>query len=453
LLHPGADVPNDTVRDCITFVQKFQQFTGPAAAKGIEDTALYTYVPLVSLNEVGGQPDVPLEDALARLHEANAYRAKQMPHSMLCVTTHDTKRTADVRSRLDVLSEIPAPWKACVKRWLKANRVARIVVNGVLVPDFGAEYLFYQTAVGIWPHDSQRTSEDHSLSEAEREELRQRLEQYMIKALREAKRHTNWTSPNERYEAAIVGFIRQLLPGQPSRFEIELQALVEQIAYAGYWNALARTVIQFTAPGFPDIYQGDEIWNVALVDPDNRRPVDFTGRNQLLNSLTEERESNAQDQNAFWQSMLERPADGRVKLFVMQALLHARRAHESLFQRGTYKSLEVMGAKKQHVFAFYRRYEQQALIVVVPRLTLSLVQQPDDVPVGAKVWGDTSIILPEGSKQLKWISGLTNSTTSVVHSTESPTATLPIEHLLGELPVGLYFSASPEEVPDSSIDN
>jgi (1->4)-alpha-D-glucan 1-alpha-D-glucosylmutase len=312
------------------------------------------------------------------------------------------------------------------------------------VPDFAAEYLFYQSAIGIWPHCGQHATAGHSPSEADRDELRERLERYMVKALREAKRHTNWAIPNEEYETAIVAFIRRLIPAEPSLFESELQAFVEQIAFAGYWNALARTMIQFTAPGFPDIYQGDDIWNFALVDPDNRRPVDFTHRDQMLDSLDEELESHDLNQSPLWKRMIADSADGRIKLFLIQAVLRARRERALLFQRGTYVPLEVLGSRKEHCFAYYRCYEEQELIVLVPRMTQSLVQVQNQAPVGSAVWRDTAIVLPENTQALTWISGLTHSTIEAVPISSTST-TLPVGELLAELPVGLYFNVPPEE--------
>jgi (1->4)-alpha-D-glucan 1-alpha-D-glucosylmutase len=276
LLPSDDDAPApslDELRERDLFVHRFQQVSGPAAAKGVEDTALYRYTPLVSLCEVGSSPDRPLADASRRLHDANAERLALMPLSLDSTSTHDTKRSADVRSRISVLSELADQWLAAVKRWRREMHRARGRARDQPAPDVQTEYLLYQTLVGIWPLGE--------VDERLRGELRERLTEYMLKAAREAKVRTSWTDPDADYERALTKYIEALFAGRAGTIA-DVERFARRIARAGVWNALARALVHCTAPGTPDIYQGDELWDFALVDPDNRRPVDFTRRHALL---------------------------------------------------------------------------------------------------------------------------------------------------------------------------
>ncbi len=439
LLQNKSHLSDQEIHERVNFVQRFQQLTGPAAAKGIEDTALYAYVPLVSLNEVGGEPEIP-EAPLAKLHQANDERAAAWPQNMLCVTTHDTKRTADVRARLDVLTEVPKLWFGLVRRWQRLNRPHRSRVRGKDAPEAATEYLFYQTVVGIWPAPD--PDAPGQLPPAETlNELRERIESYMMKAVREAKTHTSWTDTNQEYEDAVLSFVRSLLlldgsSGTP--FLSDVQKLVNRIARPGFWNSLSRTLIQFTAPGSPDLYQGDELWNYALVDPDNRRPVDYELRRNMLDEIITGMEGTEGARCDFLQNIVSSPEDGRIKLHVIRGALAARGNHPQLFGNGQYLPLATSGSTAHHLIAFARlpsnndTSDRKAAVIVVPRLTATLVSATD-IPLGPKVWDDACIPLPETLQDRTWCSVFTR---QQIRSGES----LAVANVLESYPVALLIS-------------
>ena len=383
---PVVDLIRSIVLDAssdarLGFVQRLQQTSGPATAKGVEDTALYIYVPLASRNEVGGAPDRPLDDAVARLHRANGERACSWPSALTCTNTHDTKRSADLRARMDVLSECAPEWKRCVARWRRLNQRHRSTVKGRLAPDTNTEYLLYQTLIGIWPAPRPGRRSDDLPDRSWFESAKERLEQYMLKAVKEAKTRTSWTEPDEAYESALKQFIAAILaPSDESPFLTDVARFVGHIATAGHWNALARLLIHATSPGVPDTYQGDEIWFFALVDPDNRRPVDYGRREQLLSAVA----------TAGALRGLQ-PSDERLKLGMVQRLLNIRRDHAALFTAGRYMPLEVRGAQADHVIAFARTTETAQAIVIAPRLIQGLLTSNRALPD----WEDTEVILPQ----------------------------------------------------------
>ncbi len=411
LLEYYDELPDHVRQRLLSFIQRFQQLTGPAAAKGIEDTALYAYVPLVSRNEVGGAPDSPLENAVETLHASNSERAALYPREMLCVTTHDSKRSADVRARLDVLSELPRLWSGYVSRWRRLNRPHRSRVRGRSAPDTAAEYLFYQSLIGIWPAPDPRASEGELPTKQVRHQLRERLEDYMLKAVREAKTRTRWVDGDAEFEEALNRFVRGCLEADEagrSPFLNDINALVARIARAGFWNSLARTVIQYTSPGTPDLYQGDELWNFALVDPDNRQAVDYSLRQCLLDEVVLGMETPLPASLVFLQQLVEVPEDGRLKLHLIHALLRARRDYAELFAGGDYQPLQVEGPLRDHVFAYARTRHEQAAIIVTTRFTTSLVASPASVPAGWQVWGaDNRIAIPSSLRGYAWRSLLT----------------------------------------------
>jgi (1->4)-alpha-D-glucan 1-alpha-D-glucosylmutase len=442
LLDKRTGLPERVLHQQVNFIQRFQQLTGPAAAKGIEDTAFYAYVPLVSLNEVGGEPHLPA-DPVARLHQANEERAATWPYTMLCTTTHDTKRTADVRARLDVLSELPRLWSGLIRRWHRLSRSHRSRVRGKLVPDPATAYLFFQTAVGIWPlpdpGEPQRLPAPEVISQ-----LRERIAQYMLKAAREAKTHTSWTSSDQQYEDALETFVNSLLPDEGDDRALlltDVQALVARIARPGLWNSLARTVIHFTAPGTPDLYQGDELWNFALVDPDNRRPVDYQQRRQLLDEVITGVEAAPEARREFLDGLLESSEDGRIKLYVIHAALTARRNYPGLFASGRYLPLQSSGSACQHLVAYARVptsddvNQDAATIVVVPRLTTTLVSPPQP-PTGAEVWSDTVVHLPPALRDRRWTCSLTREAVPLHDGHQ-----LRVANMLGSFPVALLVGS------------
>ncbi len=384
------------------FVQRFQQVSGPATAKGVEDTAFYAYVPLLSRNEVGGDPEAPLGDAPRALHQANAHRAACWPAAMLAVTTHDTKRSADVRSRLDVLSELPEEWEEAVYRWRRWNREHRALVRGRRLPDANTEYVIYQTLVGAWPLELMVPGRRpvRGLGDDDRACLthfRERMGAYVLKAAREAKEQTTWVDPDVEFERALAEFIAAILSlDLAPEFVDDLAAFASRISRPGMWNALGRTVLQLASPGTPDIYQGDELWSFLLVDPDNRRPVDFERRRALLADVAAGF-AEPSGRARFLAELLRVPEDGRIKLHVVHRLLLARAANPALFAGGGYAALEVTGPASAHVFAFLRRDGGTAAIAAVPRLITRQLRPADALPPAPDFWAGTRVLLPAGA--------------------------------------------------------
>ncbi len=359
------------------FVMRFQQLTGPVTAKGVEDTAFYRYYPLASLCEVGGNP-TRFGISPTAFHEANQQRLADWPHTLLATSTHDTKRSEDVRARLNVLSEMPARWDRAVRRWQRLNRKFKTEVDERAAPDSREEYLLYQTLVGAFPF--------HLEDDAARQSFLQRMQDYMVKALREAKLHSSWLNPNEDYEQAVRDFTARILAAD-SPFLPEFLEFQTPIARAGAFNSLSQTLLKITSPGVPDFYQGTEVWDFSLVDPDNRQPVDYAERRRLFNSLRAAHQSGAA---TFTDELLRNPADGRIKLFVTSRALDFRRNHRELFERGEYLPLQSGGTCERHVVSFARRDKQQTVIVVAARFFTALLTGAES-PAGDRVWGDTVI--------------------------------------------------------------
>jgi (1->4)-alpha-D-glucan 1-alpha-D-glucosylmutase len=367
------EAPPDAVR---AFAMKFQQVTSPVTAKGVEDTALYRFNRLVSLNEVGGEPE-HFGLSVRAFHADCRHRAERWPHEMLATSTHDTKRSEDVRARIDVLSEVPGLWRASLQRWSRMNRGRRRIVDDLPAPGPHAEYLLYQTLLGTWPLEAM---DDDALAA-----YRERIEQYMIKATREGKRRTSWANPNAAYEDALLQFVRLSLDrreGNP--FPDEVATTARKLAGFGFVNSLTQTLLKLTTPGVPDIYQGNELWDFSLVDPDNRRPVDYARRQRMLRELA----------SADPSGMLDGVEDGRAKLYLTWKTLQFRRDHEVLFRDGTYLPLRTSGEHAAHLCAFMRKHAEEMAIVVVPRLSARLMGEREGWPLG-EIWGDTVIDLPE----------------------------------------------------------
>jgi len=397
-------------RDVIDAALRFQQLTGPVMAKALEDTAFYRYMRLVSLNEVGGEPE-HFGRSPAAFHEANRRRLRDWPAAMLTSATHDHKRGEDMRARLNVLSEIPSEWRQRTRRWSGFNRRKKRDLDGLMAPDRNDEYLFYQTLVGAWPY-SLDAPEFAGI-----DTFCQRLTDYMLKAVREAKRHTSWVACDEDYEAALVEFIeRTLNPEYSLPFLEDVVALVTRISPAGAVNSLAQTVLKLTSPGVPDIYQGNEYWDFSLVDPDNRRPVDYAQRAASLAA------SDWQDQRRSWR-------DGRLKQHIIRSVLALRRAQPELFATGSYQALTVEGQQADRVVAFARILDDSAYCVIVPRLVRPLLADPDELLL--RDWEDTHIVLPEGWQGRQWREVITD-------QVQPCEATARVETLLAALPVAVY---------------
>jgi (1->4)-alpha-D-glucan 1-alpha-D-glucosylmutase len=398
----------------LDFVMRFQQFTSPLMAKGLEDTAFYVFTRLVSLNEVGGNPGrfgISVDD----FHTAIARRARSFPHTMNATSTHDTKRGEDLRARINVLSEMPDEWQQQIELWHELNQPLKRSVQDESVPSRNREYFLYQTLIGAWP-----------FAETERLGFVERMQQYMLKAAREAKTHTFWLDNNTEYEAALLDFTEKLLTASPE-FSESFTAFQGRVAHYGIFNSLSQTLIKLTVPGVPDFYQGTELWDLSLVDPDNRRPVDYEQRRQMLDQLRAAYESNAA---ALAGELLAARADGRIKLFVIHRTLQSRAGYPELFEQGEYLPLKVTGAKAAQVIAFARRQGGQLAVTIAPRLLVSLVGE-GELPLG-NVWGDTAVELPKAAPRA-WHNVLTDESLKAAKR-------IAVADALRHLPVALIIS-------------
>ncbi len=408
LQHYPEGLGDDERREWLEFTLKLQQVTGPVMAKAVEDTAFYTYVRLLSLNEVGGDPrrfGMAREEA----HSLFAERKERFSGSLSATSTHDTKRSEDVRVRISALSEIPAEWRATVLRWTRMNASHVRRVEGRPAPDRTIEYLLYQTLVGAWP-DSDAVLEGEA-----REGFARRIESYVQKALREAKLHTSWTSPDEAYEDGVRSFVREIL--SPGPFLEEVATLARRLARAGRISSLAQVALKCAAPGVADVYQGCELWDLSLVDPDNRRPVDFGARRQALAEIEEEllRGPEARRALARRLSTPDGLADGRAKLLLLRVALHLRRQERELFRSGDYRPLAAEGPLASRVFAFTRAVPGRALACAVPRLVLTPLEAG-----GGRIRWEGSLRLHPGFPQ-RWRDAVTG---VALEGTELPLGTL-----------------------------
>lgn len=381
LLAPPV-VTNDATRGrALDFILRWQQLTGPAMAKGVEDTALYRHIVLTALNEVGGVPEMA-DDPVEALHRLNAAAAKDHPWTLNATSTHDTKRSEDARARLAAISEFADQWTAALDRWRDLNRPWRSEVRGEPAPSPADEALIYQSLLAAWPLDA-----------AEAPTLRPRLRAYAVKAAREARLRTSWLDPSAEYEAALEAFINGLLdPSRSAEFQREFIPLQRRAAFTGMLNSLAQVVLKVASPGVPDLYQGAEMWDFSLVDPDNRRAVDFARRRAALDQLPADGAAPSPDLRA---DLRNRWPDGRLKLWVTAACLRARRAHAALFLDGAYQPLHATGDRAAHLCAFARTLGDHAAVAIAPRLT-SAIAAPPEFPLGEK-WGQTTIPLPDAS--------------------------------------------------------
>jgi (1->4)-alpha-D-glucan 1-alpha-D-glucosylmutase len=374
LLRLPEGLSDDQRRAHFRFVRKFQQCSGPVMAKGLEDTAFYIYNRLIALNEVGGNPGLFGID-VKKFHTLSKTRLEKTPHSLLATSTHDTKRSEDVRMRLAALSEMPGEWRDAVKRWSKLNKKHLTSVGGEPAPSRNEEYLLYQILLGAWP----LRQEDH-------ESFPERIQAYMTKALKEAKINSSWTEPNEEWETATSQFVERILsPVTGAEFLETFRPFADRLAKLGALNTLTQTILKITSPGVPDFYQGTEIWDFSLVDPDNRRPVDYAARRALLDQI----------QTKPLESLLEDWPSGAIKLAVIRTLLSFRREHADFFRLAGYTPLAVTGKFRKHLIAFSRRHGTRELVVVVPRLCAGFAS----FPLG-ETWEDTSVAHSAGGFDL-----------------------------------------------------
>jgi (1->4)-alpha-D-glucan 1-alpha-D-glucosylmutase len=373
----------------IHFAMRFQQYTSALMAKGLEDTCLYRYNRLVSLNDVGSNP-LRFGVSPQEFHRTIHARARIWPHEMVTTSTHDSKRSEDVRARIDVLSEIPIAWNHQLRIWRRVNRQKKILVDGTEAPEPNDEYLLYQTLVGAWPCE---ITEHNSPPDFEA-----RIRNYMIKAMREAKEKTSWAKHNEPYESAVSEFIRSIL--QSAEFLDAFQAFQRKIAYFGMLNGLSQTMLKLTVPGVPDIYQGNELWEFKLADPDNRYQVEFAIREKALEHLKKKRLECSEQLQAFAHELLARPENGHVKLYVIWATLGVRNASPALFRDGDYVPLRSVGERAKHLVAFARTKGPARVIVVATRMFAKLLNGEPCQPAGEALWKDTRVHLPDRQGQL-----------------------------------------------------
>jgi (1->4)-alpha-D-glucan 1-alpha-D-glucosylmutase len=396
LLEFHGQLADDQKNRWMHFIMKFQQLTGPLMAKGFEDTSLYIYNRLLSLNEVGGRPNI-FGISLELFHEFNARRVQQWPHAMNATSTHDTKRGEDVRARINVLSEVPDEWEKNIKAWSKLNRRKKNPVNDEVFPDDNDEYFLYQTLIGAYPFE-----------QSEHAAFVERMKDYIIKAVREAKVHTAWLKPDAAYEEAFHSFIDDVLAfSEQNKFLKEFLPFQKKVAFYGIFNSLSQTLIKITSPGVPDFYQGSELWDLNLVDPDNRRPVDYEKRKEFLREI---KERAAQDILALINELLATKEDGRIKLFLIYQALAARRANLEVFQNGAYLPLNAEGKFENHVIAFARKMENVWAVTIVPRFLAGVVKE-GEYPLGGPAWADTCVVLPEEAPVV-WTDSLTSQSIS-----------------------------------------
>ena len=416
-----------------SIIKRWEQLTGPVMAKGLEDTALYRYFPLLSLNVVGGEPDWTGDGAI-EFHAFNQERLREQPNSMSATSTHDTKRSEDVRSRIHVLSELAEEWTTNFERWHKMNE--SIVVNnkGRVIPDRSIEYLIYETLTGTWPMDSVIT-----------QEYIERIKQYLLKAVREAKSETSWTEPDKAYEDAVTGFIDALLDTKSANkkavkhaleFQKDIQLFANQCMYFGAFNSLSLVALKVTAPGLPDFYQGCELWDDSLVDPDNRRPVDYDLRKAMLKEIKANIKTNGPSARkrltADWSS-------GEIKLWLTHELLQMRRRETELFTKGEYFAIEPKGEGRRHFLCFLRNFENKWALIIVPRFLASVIEfnaksfakKKPPLVIEDETILATEFPLPEYAPK-KWVSALTGQRLGSVP--------LIAGDLLENLPIAVYFS-------------
>jgi (1->4)-alpha-D-glucan 1-alpha-D-glucosylmutase len=383
----------------------FQQVTGPVSGQGVRGYGVLPLrVRLLALNEVGGDPR-RFGLSVAAFHHQMRDRLRARPRAMVTTATHDTKRGEDARIRLALTSEMPREWGRRVTRWLRLNRSCRSQIDDEPVPGRDVEYLFYQSLLGAWPWGLAPDDRDGM------RDLAERLESYMIKAVREGKEQSSWSNPNGAHEAALQRFVHNALDAsRPNLFLADFHDLVALLAPLGAISSLSQLVLKLTVPGVPDIYQGGELWDFSLVDPDNRRPVDWNARRALLEAIGEDCVADP----------AARRQDGHAKLFMTCKLLAFRRSQPELLAEGDYQPLEVTGSSSEHLCTFMRSRGEKRLVIAVPRLVHRLYRD------GAADWGATSIALPAGSWRDVLTGGVLDGGVEV-----------PVSRLLADVPVAV----------------
>ncbi len=399
--------------DALRFVMRWQQLTGPVMAKGVEDTTFYLYNRLVSTNDVGGSPEAV---SVQQFHAFNSERRQQWPGAMNATSTHDTKRSEDVRARINLLSEMPAEWDRYVNRWRRWN----LALTGSEFPELdpNQEYLLYQTLVGVWPLDDVMTPE-----------FVERIKSYMLKAAREAKVHTSWLHQRNEYEGKMLAFTEAILrEGESNRFLAHFRGFQKRLAFYGAINSLAQTLLKVVCPGTPDFYQGTTRWDFSLVDPDNRRPEQIAPQIELVEEF---RNWEGEVPSQTIGRLLKCWVDGRVKTFVIFKLLQFRKERKDLFENGEYMGLMGTGLAEEHTVAVARKRAHQWVIGVVPRFVMGF-SALEKIPLGRRTWKESAVMLPEDAPE-RWRNVFTGEeiTTS---------GGLPMADVLKTFPVALLTS-------------
>jgi (1->4)-alpha-D-glucan 1-alpha-D-glucosylmutase len=419
LCQEPAELDQAQIEERRALVTRFQQLTGPVVAKGTEDTAFYRYLPLLAVNEVGSHPG-RLGRPASEAHRALEARQARSPHTLSATATHDTKRGEDARARLYVLSEVAEVWSSTAEQWSALNGEHKTEVDGFPAPDGGEEYLLYQTLVATWPLSGWASEPDFA----------DRIRAYMIKARHEAKAHTSWINPHPAYDAAAESFVNALLdPAKSGAFLKSVEGFTRTLAPAGLCTSLSQVLLKIAAPGIPDFFQGTELWDFSLVDPDNRRLVDFGRRHHLLRGMLAEVESQGVAPIAAW---FDAPNDGRIKLWITAAALRVRRARRALFERAGYEALAARGKTAEHVFAFARTDGQDAVLAVAGRFFATLGAAR---PTGS-AWGDGRLELPAGLVGRRFRDGLTG------RPLTADGDSLPLSSVFEHLPVALLETVS-----------
>jgi (1->4)-alpha-D-glucan 1-alpha-D-glucosylmutase len=396
----------------LAFVMAWQQFTGPITAKGVEDSALYVYNRLISLNEVGSSPQ-SVDLSMAGFHAFTQKRHQKWPFGMNATMTHDAKRAEDVRTRISVLSEVPNEWKRCLNNWSQWNESKCREVRGVRVPERNEEILLYQILIGSWP-----------VAEPVCACYTRRIQDFMVKAVREAMVHTRWTIPNLDHERALLEFIANILQDTPAnRFLHDLRRFVDRLAYHGALNSLSQLVVKLASPGVADFYQGSELWDLRLVDPDNRQSVDFRSLESTLASQAR-KENSLPDLLRCWRN-------GQIKMLVTQRGLRFRQQNGALLLKGAYTPLEVTGAHRDCVIAFARRYRGDWAVVIAPRFTVRLGGQASGL-LGTRGWKDTRVLLPKEAPW-RWMNTLSGEQLTAAFETGE----INLDKLFEKIPVAL----------------
>jgi (1->4)-alpha-D-glucan 1-alpha-D-glucosylmutase len=401
--------------DWLNFVMDLQQLSSPVMAKGFEDTALYNYNRLISLNEVGGNPTL-FGITTDKFHDFFNKRQENEKGSLLTTSTHDTKRSEDVRCRINVLTEIPKSFLDHYNKWQKMNSKFKNKIGRSYFPDKNTEYLLYQTLIGSLPFELMREKGNIN------KEYIERIKNYMIKASREAKKYTNWIKPDENYENILLEFISKILNN--NNFIDDLIPFTEKVAFYGAFNSLVYLTLKLTCPGIPDTYQGCDLWDFSLVDPDNRRPVDYQLRQKYLNTIKEVSEKEK------ILDLLNNYSDGSIKLYVSYKLLNLRKKYKELFVNSKYVPLKITGNFKNNFIAYMREKNNNKLVVILPRFITELTE-PFNFIFDKKL-NDTSIELPK-SGQNKWTNIFLNKEANFISKKT------PLPNLLADFPLGVFL--------------